>query len=86
MYNGKPYSDFLVHSQRAGVEDEISVMETAGGQPQSQDASLLSEFHHAVFGWVHFTGWRVGYGFNEDANMERHSKKHFSNSFVCLPR
>lgn len=55
----KSYSDFLVHSERAGIEDEISVMETSRGQSKSQDASLFSEFHHPMFGYVHFTGWRM---------------------------
>lgn len=52
------YPDFFIESERGAGQDEVSVIEAAGGQTQSQQTPLLSELHHAVFGHLHFTGWR----------------------------
>lgn len=35
LHSKSSYSDFLVHSERVGIEDEISVMETSSGESQS---------------------------------------------------
>lgn len=51
------HSDVLVHSERGGIEDEITVVEIPSGK--AQDASLLSEFYHPVFGCISFTRWRA---------------------------
>lgn len=57
MENVPSYCDFLKHSEGAGIEDKISVVETSGGQPQSQDDSLFQELHRPTFGCIQFIGW-----------------------------
>lgn len=60
---GVTHPDLLVEPQTAAVEDEVSIVKATRGQAQAQEATVLTELHHAVLGVAHMAGWgKTGVG------------------------
>lgn len=52
----RAYPNLLIESQTAAVENEVAIVEATRGQPQTQEASVFPELHHAMLGVPHTAG------------------------------